>query len=83
MKPSDIGSVVINQFFVGGLIFHFAGIFQVSCSARKFFKNLMLLQQLRNFFQYLEANMTPKIILQISTSPKGTSLRKSASIEAL
>jgi hypothetical protein len=29
------------------------------------------------------ANMTPKIILQISTPPKGTSLRKSASIEAL
>jgi hypothetical protein len=34
-------------------------------------------------FSILGANMTPKFSLQISTPQKGTSLRKSASIEAL
>jgi hypothetical protein len=37
----------------------------------------------KKYFQFLGANMTPEIFLQMSTPAKGTSLRKSASIVAL
>jgi hypothetical protein len=37
----------------------------------------------KKFFQFWEANMTPKIFFANLDTPKGTSLRKSASIEAL
>jgi hypothetical protein len=43
---------VTIQFLVGGLVIHFAGIFHVSCSVQKLFKNFMRLQQLRNFFNF-------------------------------
>jgi hypothetical protein len=52
MEASKIESDVIIQFLVGGLVIHFAGIFHLSCSVQKLFKNFMLLQQLRNFFQF-------------------------------
>jgi hypothetical protein len=52
MEASDIESDVTIQFLVGGLDIHFAGIFHVSCSVQKLFKNFMLLQQLRNFFNF-------------------------------
>jgi hypothetical protein len=52
MEASDIESDVTIQFLVGGLVIHFAGIFHVSCSVQKLFKNFMLLQQLK-FFQFL------------------------------
>jgi hypothetical protein len=45
-------SDVTNQFLVGGLVIHFAGIFHVSYSVEKLFKNVMFWQQLRNFFNF-------------------------------
>jgi hypothetical protein len=45
-------SDVTIQFLVGGLVIHFAGIFHLSCSVQKLFKNFMLLQQLRIFFNF-------------------------------
>jgi hypothetical protein len=82
MEAANVESDVIIQFLVGGLVNYFAGISHLSCSVQKLFKNFMLLKQLR-IFSILGANMTPKFFLQISTPPKGTFLRKSASIEAL
>jgi hypothetical protein len=81
IEASNIESDVTIQFLVGGLVIHFAGIFHLSCSIQKLFKNFMLLQQLRNF-SILGANMTLNFFANLET-PKGTSLRKSASIEAL
>jgi hypothetical protein len=52
MEASDIESDVTIQFLVGGFDIHFAGIFPVSCSVLKLVKNFMLLQQLRNFFNF-------------------------------
>jgi hypothetical protein len=49
MEASNIESDVSIQFLVGGLVIHFAGIFHLSCSVKKLFKNLMLMQQLRVF----------------------------------
>jgi hypothetical protein len=69
MEASDIESDVTIQFLVGGLDIHFAGIFHVSCSVQKLFKNFMLLQQLRNFFNF-GGKYDPKIFLQISTPQK-------------
>jgi hypothetical protein len=82
MEASQNKSDVTIQFLVGGLVIHFAGIFHLSCSVQKLFKNFMLLQWLK-FFSIFGGKYDPKIFLQISTPPKGTSLRKSASIEAL
>jgi hypothetical protein len=53
MEASNIESDVTIQFLVGGLDIHFAGIFHLSCSVQKLFKNFMLLQQLIIFFQSL------------------------------
>jgi hypothetical protein len=43
---------VTIQFLVGGLVIHFAGIFQTSCSVQKLFKNFMFVQWLKNFFNF-------------------------------
>jgi hypothetical protein len=82
MEASQNKSDVTIQFLVGGLVIHFAGIFHLSGSVQKLFKNFMLVQWLKNF-SILGANMTPKIFFANLDTPKGTSLRKSASIEAL
>jgi hypothetical protein len=37
-------SDVTNQFVVGGLVIHFAGIFHLSCSVQKLVKNFMFVQ---------------------------------------
>jgi hypothetical protein len=73
---------VTIQCLVGGLVIHFAGIFHLFFSVVKLFKNFMLVQWL-NFFQFLGPNITPKKFFANIQTPKGTSLRKSASIEAL
>jgi hypothetical protein len=44
MEASQNKSDVTIQFPVGGLVIRFAGIFHLSCSVRKLFKNFMLLQ---------------------------------------
>jgi hypothetical protein len=39
-------------FLVGGLVIHFAGIFHVSCSVQKLFKNFMFVQWLNFCFNF-------------------------------
>jgi hypothetical protein len=75
MEASDIESDVTIQFLVGGLVIHFAGIFHLSCSVQKLFKNFMLVQQLK-IFQFLGANMTPKIFFANLDTPKRHFLEK-------
>jgi hypothetical protein len=57
------------QFLVGGLVIHFAGIFHLSCSVQKLFKNFMFVQWLK-FFSIFGANMTPKIFFANLETPK-------------
>jgi hypothetical protein len=52
MKASQNKSDVTIQFLVGGLVIHFAGIFYLSCSVQKLFKNFMLVQWLKFFFNF-------------------------------
>jgi hypothetical protein len=82
MEASQNKSDVTIQFLVGGLVIHFAGIFHLSGSVQKLFKNFMLVQWLK-IFSIFGANLTPKIFFANLETPKGTTLRKSASIEAL
>jgi hypothetical protein len=82
MEASQDKTDVTIQFLVGGLVIHFAGIFHPSGSVQKLFKNFMFVQWLKIFFQFSGANMTPKIFFANFDTPKGTSLRKSAKIEA-
>jgi hypothetical protein len=79
VEALDIESGITIQFLVGGLVVYFAGIFLLSCSVQKFFKNFMRLQQLRNFFQFWGTNITHKSFFANLDTPKDTSLRKSAS----
>jgi hypothetical protein len=44
MEAPQNKSDVTMQFLVGGSDNHFAGIFHVSCSVQKLFKNFMLVQ---------------------------------------
>jgi hypothetical protein len=81
MEASDIESDVTIQFLFGVLDIHLAGIFHVSCSVQKLFKNFLLLQHLK-IFSILGADMTPKDFCK-SRHPKTHFLRKSALIEAL
>jgi hypothetical protein len=69
IEASQKKSDVTIQFLVGGLVIHFAGIFHLSYSAEKLFKNFMLVQWLK-FFSIYGANMTLKISLQISRPQK-------------
>jgi hypothetical protein len=49
MEASQNKTAVTIQFLVGGSVFHFAGIFQLSCSAQKLFKNFLFVQRLKVF----------------------------------
>jgi hypothetical protein len=60
MEASQKKCDVTIQCLVGGLVIHFAGIFHLSFSVQKLFKNFMLVQWLKFFFHFLGANMTPK-----------------------
>jgi hypothetical protein len=75
MEASQNKSDVTIQFLVGGLVIHFAGIFHLSCSVQKLFKNFMLVQWLK-IFQFLGANMTPKIFFANLDTPKRHFLEK-------
>jgi hypothetical protein len=75
MEASQNKCDVIIQFLVGGLVIHFAGIFHLSFSVQKLFKNFMLVQWLK-FFQFLGANMTPKIFFANLQTPKRHFLEK-------
>jgi hypothetical protein len=48
MEAPQNKSDVTTNFQVGGLVIHFAGIFHLSCSVQKLFKNFMLVQWLKN-----------------------------------
>jgi hypothetical protein len=65
----------IIQFLVGGIVIHFAGIFHLSFSVQKLFKNFMLVQWL-NFFLIFGANMTPENFFAIIQTPKRHFLEK-------
>jgi hypothetical protein len=47
--PQNKSDVTI-QFLVGGLVIYFAGIFHLSFSVQKLFKNFILVQWLKFFF---------------------------------
>jgi hypothetical protein len=70
MEASHIESDVTIEFLVGDLVIHFAGIFHLSFSVQKLFKNFMLVQWLKNFFQFLGANMTRKIFFVKYSDPQ-------------
>jgi hypothetical protein len=76
MEASQNKSDVAIQFLVGGLVIHFAGIFHLSCSVQKLFKNFMFVQWLNFFFQFFGANMTPKIFFANLDTPKRHYLEK-------
>jgi hypothetical protein len=75
MEASQKKHDVTIQFLVGGLVIHFAGIFHLSFSIQKLFKNFMLVQWLK-FFQFLGANMTPKNFFANIQTPKRHFLEK-------
>jgi hypothetical protein len=52
MEASQNKSDVTIQFLVGGLVIHFAGIFQLSCSVQKLFKNFMFVQWLEKISNF-------------------------------
>jgi hypothetical protein len=70
------------QFLVGDSVIHFAGICHSSDSVQKLFKNFMCVQWLKFFFHLLRATLTRNIFFVNFETPKGTTLRKSASIDA-
>jgi hypothetical protein len=52
MEASHIESDVTIELLVGDLVIHFAGIFHLSFSVQKLFKNFMLVQWLKIFFNF-------------------------------
>jgi predicted Na+-dependent transporter len=76
MEAPQNKSDVTIQFLVAGLVIHFAGIFHLSFSVQKLFKNFMLVQWLKIFFQFLGANMTPKNFIANIQTPKRHFLEK-------
>jgi hypothetical protein len=52
MEASHIESDVTIEFLVGDLVIHFAGFFHLSFSVQKLFKNFMLVQWLKIFFNF-------------------------------
>jgi hypothetical protein len=68
MEASQNKSDVTIQFLVGGLVIT-AGIFHLSGSVQKLFKNFLAVQRL-NFFHFLGANMTLKIFFVNLETPK-------------
>jgi hypothetical protein len=83
MEASQNKSDVTIQFLVGGFDIHFAELFHLSGSVQKLFENFIFVQWLKIFFNFWGQIRPLKFSLQILTPPKGTTLRKSASIEAL
>jgi hypothetical protein len=52
MEASHIESDVTIELLVGDLVIHFPGIFQLSFPVQKLFKNFMLVEWLKNFFNF-------------------------------
>jgi hypothetical protein len=68
-------SDVTIQFLAGVLVLPVAGIFHLSFSVQKLFKNFMLLQWLKKF-QFWRANVTPKVFFANFDTPKRHFLEK-------
>jgi hypothetical protein len=65
------------QFLVGGLVIHFAGIFHLSIWFRsKVIPEFHVCAMVKKFFQFLGANMTPKIFFANLETPKRHYLEK-------
>jgi hypothetical protein len=69
MKASNIESEVTIQFLIGVLGIHFGGIFHLSCSFQKLFKNFMLVQWLK-IFSIFGGKYDPKILFENLDTPK-------------
>jgi hypothetical protein len=74
-EASQNKSDVTIHFLVGGLVIHFAGIFHLSCSVQKLFKNFMFVQWL-NFFSIFGGKYDPKIFFANLDTPKRHFLEK-------
>jgi hypothetical protein len=59
MEASHIESDVTIEFLVGELVIHFAGIFHLSFSVQKLFKNFMLVQWLKIFISIFGGKYDP------------------------
>jgi hypothetical protein len=75
MEALQNKSDVTIQFLVGGFVVHFAGIFHLSGSVQKLFKNFMFCAMVKNF-SFLGANMTHKIFFANLEIPKRHYLKK-------
>jgi hypothetical protein len=75
MEASQKKCDITNEFVVGGLVIHFAGIFHLSFSVQKLFKNFMPVQWLKSF-SIFGANMTPKNFFANIQTPKRHFLEK-------
>jgi hypothetical protein len=69
MEASQKKCDVTIQFPVGGLVIHFAGIFHLSSSVQKLFKNFLLCNG-EIFFQFLGTNLTPEIFFANLETPR-------------
>jgi hypothetical protein len=83
MQASQNKSDVTIHFLVRGLVIHFAGLSPSIWFRSKVIQEFHVCALVQNVSQFSGANMTPKVSSLIWRPPKGTSLRKSASIEAL
>jgi hypothetical protein len=82
MEASQNKTDVTIQFVVGGLVILFAGNFHLSSCVQKLVKNFMFVQWLKIFFIFWGAILIPKSFVANIETPKGTTMRKSAWIDA-
>jgi ethanolamine transporter EutH len=75
MEASQKKCDVTIQFLVGGLVIHFAGIFHLSFSVQKLFKNFMLVQWLKIFLIF-GGKYDPKNFFANIQTPKRHFLEK-------
>jgi hypothetical protein len=76
MEASHIESDVTFEFLVGGLVVHFAGIFHLSFTVQKLFKNFMLVQWLNIFFSIFGGKYDPQKFFANIQTPKRHFLEK-------
>jgi hypothetical protein len=83
MEASENKSDVTIKFLVGGLVISLCRNFPSILFRSKVIQEFDVCSVVKKLFQFWGANLTPKIFFAIIDTPKGTSLRKSASIQAL
>jgi hypothetical protein len=84
MEASQKKCDVTIQFLVGGLVFSYSLCrnFPLIFLRSKLIQEFHACAMVKNVFQFLGANMTPKNFVANIKTTKGTLLRKSASIDA-